>query len=221
MKKIIFIFFLIFIGCKSYQKISNSEKENIISELDYIGNIDQKYAGVPTEQLIEKYGSDKAWKLFKIKRDSVDLENQNRIKKLYNKYGYLGFDKVGKENTTKFWLPIQHADNDVGFQKKMLKELRKEIKKNNARKDSYALLEDRIAINSNKKQRFGTQVTYSNDGRAIPKNGLIDSLNIEKFRTEYGLPPFKDYYNDMSKMYFDLNKDVLSKKGISEPKLYK
>ena len=221
MKKIVFIFFLIFIGCKSYQKISNSEKENIISELDYIGNIDQKYAGVPTEQLIEKYGSDKARKLFKIKGDSVNIENQNRIKKLYSKYGYLGFDKVGKENTTKFWLPIQHADNDVGFQKKMLKELRKEIKKNNARKDCYALLEDRIAINSNKKQRFGTQVTYSNDGRAIPKNGLIDSLNIEKFRTEYGLPPFKDYYNDMSKMYFDLNKDVLSKKGISEPKLYK
>lgn len=221
MKKNIIFLSLIFIGCNSHQKISTSERGNIVSELAYIEKIDQKYAGIPSKELVEKNGSEKAWKLFVIKRDSIGLDNQIRIKKLFNKYGYLGFDKVGKDNTNKFWLPIQHADNDVEFQKKMLKVLRKEIKNNNADKSTYALLEDRVAINSNVKQRFGTQVTYNKYGQAIPKNGLIDTLNIDKLRLDYNLPTFKDYYNLMTRNHFEMNKEIFLKEGITEPKLYK
>ena len=189
--------------------------------MDYIEKIDQKYAGIPFNDLVKQYGNEKAWKIFESKRDSVGLDNQKRIKKLYSTYGYLGFKEVGKENSVKFWLPIQHADNDVEFQKKMLKELKKQIQTNNANKSDYALLEDRIAINTNQKQRFGSQVTYNVNGQAIPKNGLIDSLNIEKLRAEYDLPTFKDYYNNMTIMHFEMNKEVLKKQGITEPKLYK
>lgn len=197
------------------------ERQKINSELDYIGKIDQKYAGIPSDELVKKYGNEKAWKIFKEKRDSVGLDNQKRIKTLYSKYGYLGFKEVGNENSVKFWLPIQHADNDVAFQKKMLKELRKQIQNNNANKSDYAFLEDRIAINTNKKQRFGSQVTYNEAGQAIPKNGLLDSVNIDKFRAEYNLPSFKEYYNRMTTNHFEMNKEIFLKKGITEPKLYK
>jgi len=221
MKKTIFFLLLILISCKSYQKISTSERENIISELDYIVNIDQKYSGGAFEELLSKYGKKEGWKIFEAKRDSVGIENQKRIKNLYSKYGYLGYNQVGKENSTKFWLPIQHADNDVKFQQKMLEELRREIKKNNASKNEYAMLEDRIAINLKKKQRFGTQVTYSADGQAIPKYGLIDNVNIEKLRSEYKLESFKDYYNWMTTNHFEMNKEYFVKKGITKPLLYK
>ena len=221
MKKTIIFLLLLSLSCNPYQKISTSERVKIISELDYIGSVDQKYAGILPEELIKKNGREKAWEIFELKRDSVDIDNQKKIKVLYSKYGYLGFDEVGKENTIKFWLPIQHADNDVEFQKKMLNVLRKEIKKNNAEKNSYALLEDRVAINSNQKQRFGTQVTYNKDGQAIPKNGLVDSFNVDKLRSEYGLPTYKDYYNLMTTNHFEMNKEILLKEGITEPKLYK
>ena len=221
MKKLVLFQLLILIGCNSIQNISNSEREKIISELDYIGKIDQKYAGIPFEELISKYGQEKAWEIFEVKRDSVDLDNQKRIKKLYFQYGYLGFNQVGEENSIKFWLPIQHADNDIIFQKKMLKELSKEVKKNNANKNSYALLEDRIAVNLNKKQRFGTQVSFKKNGQAVPKNGLIDSLNIDKLRFEYNLPTLKDYYNQMTTNHFEMNKKNFLNVGIIEPNLYK
>lgn len=221
MKKFTPFLVLILFSCTSKEKLINIDREKINAELNYIGNIDQEYARLPPEELVDKYGNEKAWKIFKAKRDSVGFDNQKRIKNLYSKYGYLGFKEVGEENSVKFWLPIQHADNDVEFQKKMLKELKKQIEKNNAHKSDYALLEDRIAVNTNQKQRFGSQVTYNEDGQAIPKNGLLDSANVDKLRTEYGLPSFKEYYNWMTTSHFEMNKDILQKKGIKEPKLYK
>lgn len=222
MKKVLILFITILvIGCNSTKSITNSEKEQIISELNYIFEIDQKYSGLPFEDFFKKHGNEKAWKIFESKRDSVGTDNQKRIKKLYSEYGYLGFDKIGKENSNKFWITIQHADNDVKFQQQMLKALRKEVNRNNARKSNYAMLEDRIAVNLNKKQRFGSQVTYNDEGQTIPKNGLLDSLNVDKLRIEYDLPPFKEYYNLMTTNHFEMNKENFLKRGIKEPKLYK
>ncbi|WP_155807238.1 hypothetical protein [Gillisia marina] len=133
----------------------------------------------------------------------------------------MGYNEIGEEESHKFWITIQHADNDVEFQQKILKELKKEISKDNASKANYAMLEDRVNINLNKKQRFGTQVTYNNYGQAIPKNGLIDSTNIEKIRKEFNLPSFKEYYNRMTTSHFKMNQKALINSGIKEPKLYK
>lgn len=208
------------ISCNSHKKISDSEREKIISELDYIGDIDQQYARIPSREMMEKYGEENAWKIFEAKRDSIGKDNQNRIRKLYAEYGYLGFKQVGRENATKFWISIQHADDDVEFQKKMLAALKKEVKKNNAHRNEYAMLEDRVAINSNQKQRFGTQVIYNKAEQAIPRNGLTDSVNVDQLRSEYGLPTFKEYYNQMTIMHFEMNKKNFLKRGITEPKLY-
>ena len=220
MKYLTLLSLIFLIGCSLNKKINENQRNKIISELDYIEKIDQKYAGIPFDDLIKKYGNEKAWKIFEAKRDSVGLDNQRRIKTLYSKYGYLGFKEVGKENSVKFWLPIQHADNNVEFQKKMLKAMKKQVKINNIHKRNYAMLEDRIAINTNQKQRFGSQVTYNDLGQAIPKNGLIDSLNIDRLRSEYELPSFKKYYNEMTIMHFEMNKENFIKNGITEPKLY-
>ncbi|MFV7236733.1 DUF6624 domain-containing protein [Flavobacterium sp. ZB4R12] len=221
MKKALIFLILVMISCNSTKEISNLEKEKITSELDYIFNIDQKYStGTPSEDLFKKFEKKEAWKIFEMKRDSVGLDNQKKIKKLYSEYGYFGYDKIGKEYSKKFWITIQHADNDIKFQQKMLKELGKEIEKNNAEKSNYAMLEDRISINLNQKQRFGSQVTYNKVGQAIPKNGLLDSLNVDNLRIKYNLPPFKEYYNWMTTSHFEMNKDYFLKQGMKEPKLY-
>lgn len=221
MKKYLIIIFLslIALGCRS-GKISDAERKTILDELDYIYTIDQKYAGIPFPELKEKYGEEKVWDVFLKMRDSVDLENQDKIKRLYSKYGYLGYDKIG-EKETRFWISIQHADNDIQFQQEMLKVLKKEIRKKNADRSHYAMLEDRIAVNQKKKQRFGSQVTYNKIGQAIPKYGLIDSTKVDEWRAQYNLPSFKKYYNDMTIMHFEMNKEPLKKVGITEPILYK
>ena len=223
MKRIILLLFIgtLYIGCKTEIKITKQEKEKILVELNQIDIIDQKYAGIPSANLREKFGNQKAWKIFKQKRDSVGIDNQNRIKQLYKDYGYLGEKKVGKEAATSFWLPIQHADNDIPFQQQMLKAMKKEIERGSSDKYHYAMLEDRINVNLKKPQRFGSQLTYNNKGQAIPKIGLIDSTIVDSLRKAYTLPSFKEYYNGMTKMHFEMNKKMFLKKGITEPQLYK
>lgn len=223
MKKLILsiLVLLTFICCENERIITEQENEKILVELNQIRIIDQKFAGIPPTALKEKYGNQKAWEIFKRQRDSVAIDNQNRIKKLYKVYGYLGERKVGEEAATSFWLPIQHADNDVPFQQEMLNAMGKEIKKGSADKYHYAMLEDRINVNLNKPQRFGSQVTYNDKGQAIPKIGLLDASRVDSLREAYTLPTFKDYYNRMTEMHFEMNKEMLIKKGITEPILYK
>jgi len=216
---LILIFFNLFLSCNT-DLITESERKEIIAELNAIKTIDQKYAGIPPKELTEKYGREKAWEIFENKRDSIGKINQGKIKKLYNSYGYLGYKEIGKNASQDFWISIQHADNDIEFQQQMLKELKKEISKNNASKVEYAMLEDRVNVNLNKKQKFGTQVTYNKFGQAIPKNGLIDSINIEQLRKEYDLPTFREYYNRMTTSHFEMNKQNMLERGITEPKLY-
>jgi len=204
---------LIFINCKTNQ-ISDTERNNLIKELDYINGIDQQYAGIPPQEWKDNYGYEKAWEIYLSKRDSIALDNQSRIKSIYKKYGYLGYDKVGETASHNFWISIQHADNDIKLQKKMLKAMKKEISKNNVSRSEYAMLEDRVNANQGKKQRFGTQLIYNEKAQAVPKNGLIDSVNIDKFRKEYDLNAYKDYLNEMTEMHFEMNKQ-----GITEPQL--
>ncbi|TDT46158.1 hypothetical protein CLV90_0201 [Maribacter spongiicola] len=209
-----------FFSCKT-DAIPESEKAEIITELNAIKTLDQKYAGLPPVTLTDKYGYEKGWEIFEIQRDSIGLLNQNKIKELYKKYGYLGYKEIGKQASHDFWISIQHADNDIEFQQAMLEELKKEIAINNGSKSEYAMLEDRVHINTGKKQRFGTQVTYNSFGQSIPKNGLIDSVNIDKLRKEFDLPTFREYYNEMTIDHFEMNKSNMLKRGIAEPKLYK
>lgn len=211
---------VLFFSCTSTKQISEEERTYLINELNSINKIDQEFAGIPPQNLIDEVGFDKAWEVFMQKRDSVNLMNQSKIKELYKEYGYLGINEVGEEASQDFWISIQHADNDVDFQRQMLHEMKKEIAKNNVKKSNYALLEDRVNINSNQKQRFGSQVEYNKIGQAIPKIGLIDSANIDQLRKDYELEDYKSYLNDMTTMHFEMNKAEFSSIGINEPQLY-
>lgn len=159
--------------------ITEAEKQQIISSLTEISKLHQQYAGIPPAELREQYGNQKAWEISEAQRNSVALINQQKIKELYRQYGYLGEQKVGEEAATDFWLPIQHADNDVAFQREMLEAMQKEIDKGSNDLYNYAMLEDRINVNLNRTQHFGSQLTYNELGQAIPKVELTDSTQVD------------------------------------------
>ena len=215
MRNLIFIFSIILVSsCVSKKKISESEKENIKKELSEMVEIDQKYAGIPFGSYItntEKFFTD---------RDSINKVNKEKIDNYIKKYGFLGFDKVGEEGSNHFWLIVQHSDNFPDFQKKVLKMMKKEVDKNNARKSNYAYLFDRIRVNKKQKQYFGTQCSYNKLGQATPKYGLEDSINVDERRKKYELEPLKKYLNERTKAHFEMNKTVLISQGIKEPQLY-
>lgn len=209
-----------YFGCKTGE-MGTDDRNLVIGQINQVYSEDQQYAGMPSAKLIDKHGSKKAWEIFRKMRDSVNVLNQNRINLIFNQYGYPGYDKVGTDISDKFYIAVQHADNNVKLQKKILCALKKEITNNNASKSNFALLSDRVQINEGKKQIFGTQVSYRKNGQAFPKNGIKDSLNVDELRLQYGLMPLKEYLNDLTKDHFEMNKNIFEKLKIYEPQLYR
>lgn len=206
---------LISIGCT--KKISETKRNELKDELLRMVTIDQIAANIPQGQY--KDLSTEEWNRFK---DSVFTSNKKRIEKIYKKYGYPGYSMVEESGSNHFWLMVQHSDNYPRFQKKVLKAMDVEVKKNNSNPQNYAYLFDRVQVNAGKKQMFGTQVDYAvqTAGRAKPKNGLIDSVNVDKIRKEYMLGPLKDYLNLMTQMHYEMNKKNYENKGVMKPDLY-
>lgn len=215
MKRTILFFLISIFLVSCATKLTNNEKIQIKEDLEKMVEIDQIAAYIPQGKY--KNYSKEQWNDFK---DSVFTNNKKRIESIYRKYGFLGFDKVGKEGSNHFWLLVQHCDKYPKFQKEVLSSMKKEVKNTNANPNNYSLLYDRVQVNRGLKQLFGTQVTYEITGRAIPKIGLTDSANVDKLRKEYSLEPLKDYLNQMTTMHYEMNKEQFEKKGILKPNLY-
>ncbi|VFA44066.1 DUF6624 domain-containing protein [Chryseobacterium indologenes] len=214
-KKIIITSLLIaIISCQN--TLSMAEKKKLKNEINAMEKIDQIVAYIPQGEYAN-YSREK-WNTFK---DSVMTSNTKRVELIYNKYGYLGFDKVGEKGESQFWVIVQHSDKSVNFQNKVLRSLKKEVRKKNASPENYAFLYDRIKVNDNKKQLFGTQVEYNQDGQATPKKGLTDTTNVDMLRKKFNLEPLKEYLNLMTERHFNMNKNILKKNGIIKPKFYK
>lgn len=154
-------------------------------------------------------------------QDSVFAVHQTLVSKVFDQYGYPGYDLVGKTGSNHFWLLVQHCNKQPNFQQKVLLAMKKEVNKANADPEKFAYLTDRVRLNTAQKQVYGTQVTYNTDScQAIPRS-LGDSLNVNHRRKRLGMQPLEAYLNQMSELHFMMNKANYEKAGISGPKLVK
>ncbi|MFC7773053.1 DUF6624 domain-containing protein [Flavobacterium sp. GCM10027622] len=209
MKNLIFIVLVTTLLTSCSRKLTEEKKVYLQRKLEEMRKTDQ----------IAANHWEKEWAKYK---DSVFTTHKVQLEKMFKEYGFLGFDKVGKESSNNFWLIVQHCDKFPDFQKKILKAMDKEVKKKNANPNNYAYLFDRVETNAGRKQLFGTQLDYAVEttGRAFPKFGLIDSVNVDKIRKEYNLEPLKDYLNEVTTLHYEMNKEHYQKKGITKPDLY-
>ena len=224
MKKIlgIIIIGITLFGCK--EKTSEKKEiqkkvefnQNLADELKKMAEIDQIAAYIPQGKYKEL--TSEQWNSFK---DSVFTTHQKRLKEIFDKYGFVGFDLAGEEGSQNFWLMVQHSDHNPNFQKEVLEKMKVQVEKQNAEPSNYGLLVDRVNLNTGKPQIYGTQDDYNFDiAQAFPKN-LADSANVNERRKSIGLEPIEEYLNQMTLMNFEMNKKLYLEKGITEPKLYK
>jgi len=106
-----------------------------------------------------------------------------KIKELIHAYGYPSEKMVGKEGMHKFWLLIQHQDQDLSLQKQCLKKCAFSPL-------DAAYLEDRILLGEGKKQIYGTQFTRkSGRNSRLVLRPIEDAKNLNKRRKKVGLEP--------------------------------
>ncbi len=220
MKKLLSLLLVIIIISCNNQVSKNTVvtiDSNLVEELASMEVMDQLAASnwKPPEEF-----KDLTQDEWNAKKDSIYRTHAERLKEIIEETGYPGINRVGKDGEYNFWLMVQHADFDPEFQKMVLEKMKEEVEKDNADKNNYAMLVDRVKINTNQKQVYGTQVTYNTDiGQATPKP-LLDSLLVNERRKKVDLGPIEEYLNAMTQMHFEMNMEVYKKKGITKPQLH-
>ena len=123
---------------------------------------------------------------------SADSINEIKAKAVVSKYGYPGYNLVG-EVSDNFWAIVQHCDDDIPFQEHVLALMKTEVAKNNASKEKYAYLVDRVLVNKHQKQIYGTQVRFDTVTRKSAPFPLKYPKSVNKLRKKMGLEPLEAY----------------------------
>jgi hypothetical protein len=123
---------------------------------------------------------------FKTARNKVIIkENSIFASRTFQRLGFIDPKRFGPVCTKHFWYFIYTADaeNYLILQKRYLLELQKILKDQSAFRPLYALLYDKLAIKSGKKQRYGTQKVDDYE------ESIIDFKNLKSRQEAMGLVP--------------------------------
>lgn len=121
----------------------------------------------------------------------LDYTNALSMHEILERYGWPGFNFVGKEGSHAAWLIIQHTDHNIALQEKGLDLLKEAVKNNNASPIDLAYLTDRILVNQGKLQCYGTQLQQSN-GKLVPKP-IENEEQVDQRRKTIGMKPLQEY----------------------------
>lgn len=132
------------------------------------------------------------------KMGEIDKKNAERLKEIVAQIGWPSISKVGKEASPAAWLLVQHADHDIEFQKVCL-DFMKDESKGEVDLHDIAYLEDRIRVNEEKPQLYGTQFNTV-EGKFVPKE-IEDAENVDSRRKEMGLPTLEENIEEMYRKY--------------------
>ena len=156
-------------------------------ELRNINYNDQRYR-LQLDDTTRRYGANsKQVNRLMSKMAVADSLNLRKVSAMIDKYGWLGPDQVGSDESAAQFFVIQHADS--GVQVHYLPVVVEAVKEGKAKARWLALLEDRIAIRRGRKQRYGTQLSYP--GYAVLPLENRDSVDV--WRAAMGLSSLADY----------------------------
>lgn len=141
--------------------------------------------------LMDKYGFD-AIELDSIKIEAKKIDSINRVDfvDLIKKYGWPNRETVGNNGMESVFTIIQHSP--LSFQKTYLPFIEESVKKGDMSTSTYAFFIDKMLVNENKKQRYGTQYRLINkQDNTYEPCPIEDELNLNKRRAEMGLEPME------------------------------
>lgn len=126
----------------------------------------------------------------------IDKSNTAWLKSNVAAHGWFRSSVEGERASRGAWLIAQHADNEPAFQREVLLLLEPLVGAGETSGSNYAYLYDRVAVGSNRPQRYGTQ------GRCVAKdvwspNDLEDPDRVEALRAEIGIGSLAEYQAHM------------------------
>ncbi|MEO1515070.1 MAG: DUF6624 domain-containing protein [Bacteroidota bacterium] len=193
MKKALFSLVLAVLTSSAFgQTTESNEKtlETLRMELESIFAKDQTFRRIYT-QAEEVLGKDSDemeyfWEVV----EAQDKILEKRITDIIDQYGWLGISQIGRRANTALWAVLQHGS--VESKKKYAPLLKESILKNESQPQHYARLIDRMLINNNESQLYGTQIDYAST-ETPSFFSIKEPEYIDQRRAEIGLPSIQQF----------------------------
>jgi hypothetical protein len=171
-------------------KIQYPDLQNEIIKM-YID--DQAVRGNIMNDIIERYNLH-GYEITDSDGVAVDSKNRERLKQIFEEYGFPTRAMVGKDAMHGMFIMIQHSDGDKEWQKSQLSNIEKAVKAGDMDGQSYAYLYDRIKINNGEKQLYGTQFSNVDPvDKTVTLAETEDIDNLDFRRMEVGMMPIEMY----------------------------
>ena len=131
-----------------------------------------------------------------------DERSTDTLRELIDRYGWVDANRFGGPVSQHVWLLAQHADDHPDLQARALEQMALHLDDGGVRKRDYAYLFDRVAVNHDRPQRYGTQPlwTCQEDG-SLPLAPLEDPEQVDVRRAEMGLGPVAADLADMARHF--------------------
>ena len=123
---------------------------------------------------------------------AIDQTTTEAMRALLASGAWPTLSEHGPQACLNAWLLVQHADRDVAFQKEVLAVMRPLVAAEAYPARHLAYLEDRVAVNEDRPQTYGTQGRCGDDARWTPK-AVVAPEALDARRAEVGLGPMADY----------------------------
>lgn len=129
----------------------------------------------------------------------VDAEHAEQLRSLIDRYGWPGRSLVGADGADAAWLLALHADQYPAFQRHCLQLLEQALAQGEATAEQLAHLTDRVQVNANKLQLYGTQMHLIDD-QIVPWP-ILDPDQVDRRRASLGLNSLEEYLADVRRSY--------------------
>jgi hypothetical protein len=122
----------------------------------------------------------------------ITARHGDRLAEMMAEHGWPTEQRVGADAARAAWLVAQHADRQLDVQRRAVALMTEAVASGAASARDLAFLQDRLAVNEGREQRYGTQIGAVADGRPVPWP-CEDPERLDERRAEVGIEPFDEY----------------------------
>jgi hypothetical protein len=171
------------------------DKEWVKRRLEHLYNVDQLARGAYVKPRPSAWSADEQKDYNRKLANRImalDRANTAELRELLKIYRWFPISEFGEPVEKCAWVLVQHADRDVGFQQEVLEILSSLFPKGETSSNSFTNLWDRVAMNTGKPQRYGTQGKCHGPGNWVPYE-IEDPANVDQRRASVGLSTMAEY----------------------------
>ena len=129
----------------------------------------------------------------------ADEQSTRILKELLERYDWIDVHRFSEKTSAHAWILAQHADSHPEFQQFVLSKMEPHLETGGVRKRDYAYLWDRVAVNHDRLQRYGTQPDWNcKPDNTLDFRPMEDPETVDARRAEMGLGPAQESLDQMA-----------------------